>query len=64
MHVDNSKLRKYIPSAKYPTAKFLIKYAKSLIGTDLSKMVAPVNVNEPCSVLQKGADVIFAPEYA
>lgn len=59
MHVDNDVLRKSIPNAQYPSASFLLKYIKSLVGSDLSKIVAPINFNEPCSVLQKGAEAIL-----
>ena len=52
IHVDNgSVLRKSLPKAKGLTAGFILKYGKSLLGQDLSKIVAPVNINEPCTVL-------------
>ena len=39
IHLDNEgKLRKCIPSAKYPTATFLVKYIKSLVGSDMSNV--------------------------
>lgn len=50
-HVDNDILRKSIPKAQYPSASFILKYVKSIVGSDLSRIIAPVNFNEPCSVL-------------
>ena len=58
VHLDNEGLlRKSIAPAKGLTASFLLKYVKSCIGTDLSRIIAPVNFNEPLTVLQKTAEI-------
>ena len=57
VHVDNGKLRKSLPPAKYITPAQIAKLVKNFVGMDLSKMVAPVNINEPCSILQKVGEI-------
>jgi hypothetical protein len=56
MHVDNDHVRTQIPKAKYPSAAFIVKYVKSVIGLDVNKLNVPVNINAPMSVLQIGAE--------
>jgi hypothetical protein len=51
MHIDNTKLRKSIPKGKAMNPAFLLKLIKNYVGADLSKIVAPVHLNEPISIL-------------
>ena len=52
IHIDNeASLRKSIPVAPSIQVAGMLKYAKSCVGKDLSKIYAPVVVNEPCSTL-------------
>jgi len=59
IHVDNDKLRKHLTKAKFPSAAYLAKYAKSVIGADISRISMPVILNEPCTILQKTAEYSY-----
>lgn len=63
--VDCDEFRLAIPSTSNIKIKPAViwKLIKDMIGKDLSKFQLPIFVNEPCSVVMKGAEHGFYTEY-
>jgi hypothetical protein len=59
--IDNSNMRLQLPSINNfkIKASLVLKLLRDIIGKDLSKFSMPVWVNEPLSVLQKPAEIMY-----
>lgn len=59
--IDNANMRLQLPSINNfkIKASLVLKLLRDIIGKDLSKFSMPVWVNEPLSVLQKPAEIMY-----
>ena len=58
---EGEQVRTFIPSTSDIKIKPAViwKLLKEIVGKDLSKFSMPVFINEPCSILQKAAELMF-----
>jgi hypothetical protein len=59
--IDNANMRLQLPSINNfkIKASLVLKLLRDIMGKDLSKFSMPVWVNEPLSVLQKPAEIMY-----